>query len=287
MRTLGALAGHISGTAHKRATMLRLDLADGSVLAVTDHDETLSFDLGDGAASYTPATGILPSDLLLTAGLEADQMEVTGPVTETGLTTRTALIGGRFDYARARLFQVNWSDLSQGAAKLLEGEVVLAEVTSGTFKLTIHSQIARLSRTIGRVITGYCDADFQDARCGFSEAATVATVSGVTDARSFTVSYSGTIASDWFNRGTAQFTSGALSGTRPVEVFDFAGGAGAGAVALWIDLPEVPAIGDTLNLKRGCDKTRTACMAYGNMINFRGFPDVPGSDQVLKYPNPQ
>jgi hypothetical protein len=27
-------------------------------------------------------------------------------------------------------------------------------------------------------------------------------------------------------------------------------------------------------------------VAYANIENFRGFPDVPGSDQVLKYGNP-
>ncbi len=51
MRTLGTtLSAHLAGSAHKRAVMLRLDLADGSVLAVSDHDRVLSFNLGDGAA---------------------------------------------------------------------------------------------------------------------------------------------------------------------------------------------------------------------------------------------
>lgn len=286
-RTASAgMATHLAGTAHKRATMLRLDLVDGSVLAVTDHDAELAFDFGDGSATYTPATGILPSDVLLTAGFEVDQLEVTGPVTETGLTTRAALLGGRFDGATVRLFMVDWSDLAHGALKILYGEVVLAEVTGGTFKLTLHSQATRLSKTIGRVITGYCDADFQDARCGYSEAPTPATITGVTDARLFAVSFSGTLANDHFNRGTVTFTSGALQGCRPVEVFDFAGGVGAGSVALWLPMPEAPQVGDTLTLKRGCGKTRPDCMAYSNIVNFRGFPDVPGSDQVLRYPNP-
>ena len=72
-------------------------------------------------------------------------------------------------------------------------------------------------------------------------------------------------------------------GIRPVEINDWSS---AGGVALWTSLPEPPAVGDTLTLTQGCGKTRADCMAFGNIVNFRGFPDVPGSDQVLRYPNP-
>ena len=286
-RSLSAgMIAHLAGSAHTRAVCLRLDLADGSVLAVTDHDRALSIDLGDGAVSYSPATGILPSDLATACGFSASDVEVRGPVTETGLTTLAALLGGRFDDATARLFEVNWADLSHGVLRLLNGYVALVTVEGSQFRLTIHSEVSRFTQTIGRVISAYCDADFMDARCGYSEAALTATVSAVTDEREFSVTYSGTFINDYFNRGTVTFTGGALAGTRRVEIFDFAsGGAGAGALALYAPLAQAPLVGDTLTIKRGCGKTRAACLAYGNVINFRGCPDVPGTDQVLKYPN--
>ena len=283
MRTLtNGLAGHIAGTAHKRAVMLRLDLVDGSTLAVTDHDNPIGFDLGDGEVEYTPRTGILPSDISLSTGFDPDDFEVTGPITETGLTTRTAILGGRFDGAVARLFQVNHSAPSQGAIKLLKGEVVMAEAVDSTFKLTVNSQIARFAQQVGRIITGYCDADFGDARCGYTVVPLAATVTAVTDDRTFTVSFTGTYADNYFNRGTVTFTSGDLNGCRPVEVFDWSA---AGAVALWTSLPESPSIGDTLQLRQGCGKTRAACLVYDNVVNFRGFPDVPGTDQIMKFPD--
>jgi uncharacterized phage protein (TIGR02218 family) len=284
MRTLGnGIKGHIAGTAHTRATCLRLDLKDGTILAVTDHDKALSFDLGDGAATYSAATGILPTDLDLSVGFDSDDIEVSGPITETGLTTRAAFIGGRFDDAVARVFQVNWADLSQGSIPLLKGYVVLADVAGGRFKLTIHSEISRFAQEIGRTITAYCDADFGDARCGYTPATLAATVTAVTDTRTFTVSFTGTYADDYWNKGTVQFTSGALAGTRPIEIFDWSA---SGAVALWTAMAQEPEIGATLLITQGCEKTRAACLAYDNVINFRGFPDVPGSDQVLRYPNP-
>lgn len=283
-RTLGGpLTSHLATNTHTRCGMLRLDLKDGSVLAVTDHDRVIPFDLGDGSADYTPRTGILPSDLSLSCGFDDNDIEVSGPITDDGLTTRTAFLGGRFDDAVARYFQINWNSPGSGAIKLLKGYVAQATVEGGRFKLLIHSEISKFKQTVGRVISGFCDADFGDARCGFTPATLSATVASVTDERVFAVTFSGTYADDFWNKGKVSFTSGALMGIRPVEIFDWSA---AGDVALWTDLPEPPAVGDTLTLTQGCDKTRADCLAYDNVINFRGFPDVPGSDQVLRYPNP-
>lgn len=281
-RTISAgLATHLATDTHTRCAMLRIDLKDGTTLAFTDHDETLSFNLGDGAIDYLPDTGILPSDLSLSAGFEADDMEVAGPIGD--VVTRTAVLGGRYDDAAVSYFFVNWKDLTLGAVKLVKGYVALATVEGGRFKFTIHSEIAKFARSVGRVITGYCDADLGDARCGFALTADTVTVTAVTDARSFTTTNGAARANDYYNQGTVTFTSGALNGCRPVEVFDWTVG---GVVTLWTDLPEAPSIGDTLELRRGCDKTRPTCRdTFDNIENFRGFPDVPGSDQVLRYPN--
>lgn len=286
-RTLAAgVVAHLASTAHKRVSMLRLDLVDGTTLALTDHNHDLPFDLGDGSATYLAGTGILPSDLSLSTGFEADDIEVEGPIVEggslaAGEVAKTMVLGGRFDDATARFFQVNWD--APAEIKLLKGRVVLAEVEGSRFKLTIHSEITRFAQEVGRTITGYCDADFGDGRCGYSPITDAVTVTAVTDERNFTVSNTAARANDFFNKGTVQFTSGDLNGTRPVEVFDYAS---SGAVALWTGLPEAPQVGDTLNIKQGCEKTRAACLVYDNVVNFRGFPDVPGSDQVLRYPNP-
>lgn len=287
-RTLAAgLVSHLATATHTRARMLRLDLVDGSTIAITDHDRALSFDLGDGAVDYSPRTGILPSDLALSAGFDADDVEVTGPLvdeaTEDWHVTQSMVRGGRFDDAKARFFQVNWNSLASGPVRLLRGYVVKADVEGSRFKLTIHSEISKFGQDVGRTITAYCDADFGDARCGYSPIVDSVTVTAVTDERNFTVSNAEGRADDFFNRGTVQFTSGALAGTRPVEVFDYATG---GAVSLWAPLAEAPEIGDTLDIMQGCGKTRADCLAYDNVINFRGFPDVPGTDQVLRYPNP-
>jgi cell wall-associated NlpC family hydrolase len=45
--------------------------------------------------------------------------------------------------------------------------------------------------------------------------------------------------------------------------------------------------GDAFTIRPGCDKSFATCRAkFANSINFRGFPYVPGTDQVLRYPMP-
>jgi uncharacterized phage protein (TIGR02218 family) len=281
-RTLGGpLAAHLATTTHTRAVMLRLDLVDGTSMGFTDHDRVLAFDLGDGAIDYRPQTGILPSNVELTEGFSADNLDVSGPIGDD--VTLAQVRGGRFDDAVARLFFVNWASLGSGAGKWLKGRVTLANVEGDRFRFTVQGDTSRLGQRIGRTLTPYCDADFGDARCGFAVPVVGATVSAVSGADSFTVTPDTGFADDFYNFGTVTFTSGALAGIRPIEIFD---SAASGVLNLWTFAPEPPQIGDTLDLRPGCEKTRVACMAYANIVNFRGFPEVPGTDQVLKYPVP-
>jgi len=45
------------------------------------------------------------------------------------------------------------------------------------------------------------------------------------------------------------------------------------------------AAGDPLRLSAGCDRSRETCAkVFGNIINFRGFPHVPGEDWLMAVP---
>lgn len=285
-RTLSAgLAGHVSTPSLKLCAMLRIDLKDGTQLAFTDHDHPLAFDLGDGSLTYVPDTGILPSDLSLSTGFDADDMEVSGPI--GSVVTRTHVLGGRYDDAVVRYFVVNWSDLSQGASKLAKGCVVSAEVIGGKFKFTLHSDLSRYNQATGEVLTPYCRTYFGSTKCTVTPIEDDVTVTAVTSARTFTVSNPEARVEDFFNTGLAVFTGGELDGIRPAPIDTFTA---AGAITMFEPLPEPPQVGDTLTLRQGCydpatgaSLTRTACMHFENMINFRAEPDVPGSDKVLPY----
>ena len=167
MRTLStALASHLAGRSHTRCTMLLLELRDGTSIGITDHDRDIAFDLGDGSVTYQAGTGILASDVVLQTGLDADNYEVSGPLKDDGDFTLERVVGGRFNRARAKLFQVNWKDLGSGAIKLLAGNISEARVEGGKFIFEIRSDCDRYNQVIGRLITNNCDADFGDGiRC--------------------------------------------------------------------------------------------------------------------------
>ncbi len=278
MRTLaGGMTSHIAGRSHTRCSMMRLDLRDGSSLGITDHNDDLDFNLGDGSITYQSGTGILPSDIVLQIGLDADNCEIRGPIND--VVTLEAVLGGRFDRARVRLFQVNHRALANGAISLLAGNIAEPRIEGGWFVFEIRSDFDRFNQVVGRTIVNNCDADYGDARCGATPESVVGTVTVVTDAMNFTVSYAGSYANDYFDAGTVEALTGDLAGTLPVEVHSWTA---AGVIELFAPLVEAPTIGDTFTVKRGCGKSRADCMARNNIVNFRGFPEVPGSDQVLR-----
>jgi uncharacterized phage protein (TIGR02218 family) len=254
---------------------------DGTTVGFTSLDEEQVIDLSDdgGPADLSCDQGMVLSAITLAVGLDASFAEVQGPVGP--VVTAPAVDGGKWDGAEAWLVRV--SPGVAGFAPILRGHVAEARVEGPRFVFEIRNQADMLNQQIGRTITAYCDATFGDARCGFAVAAEAATVTAVTDALRFTVSTGGSFADEYFNLGKVTFTSGALNG---VIADNIASWTSAGAIELFEPLPAAPEVGDTLDLARGCGKTRTDCMGFGNIVNFRGFPDVPGTDQVLRYPNP-
>ena len=285
MRTLSsALTTHLAGTAHTLCTMMRLDLRDGSTIALTDHDEAIDFDLGDGTATYSPSTGILPSDVTLAVGLDSSNFEVSGPIGDT--VTRAAVIGGRFTRARVRLFMVNWAN-PEAAIAIMQGKIATTRVEAGKFIFEIRNAADAFNQSIGRTVSPYCTADFGDSKCGITRTAYPATITAVSSAYGFTTDLGGAHADGFFNYGAVSFTSGALSGFSEIEVFNYIGA--TGVVELLAPFAVAPQVGDALNIYQGCSKlrksddaTQPTCFTYSNVLNFRGFPEVPGSANYLK-----
>jgi uncharacterized phage protein (TIGR02218 family) len=104
------------------------------------------------------------------------------------------------------------------------------------------------------------------------------------DARRFTVSGLGAVASGDLTGGKLTFTSGANAG-RAMEVKRHAISAGIVSIELWQAMSEVVVPGDSFTVTPGCDKQFATCRdRFANGINFRGFPYMPGNDAVLAAP---
>jgi len=56
----------------------------------------------------------------------------------------------------------------------------------------------------------------------------------------------------------------------------------AGVITLQQAMPFATVIGDTYSMSAGCAKTLDTCrVKFNNVVNFRGFPHVPGMDKMV------
>lgn len=91
---------------------------------------------------------------------------------------------------------------------------------------------------------------------------------------------------DWFNNGAVLFTSGPNAGvSRGVKVAVESTDSGLD-VELHLRMPFNVEIGDTCTMIPGCNKTVMDCgNKFNNVLNFQGFPYIPGENYLKKYPN--
>lgn len=109
-------------------------------------------------------------------------------------------------------------------------------------------------------------------------------VLSATDRRVFTADITEPRAQDgWFQGGTVIFITGANAGVAmEAKKWTLTGG----QLELFLSVPGVITPGDEFLIYPGCDKSRISCAAiFGNMPNFFGFPDVPGQDELFRYPD--
>ena len=78
--------------------------------------------------------------------------------------------------------------------------------------------------------------------------------------------------------------SGAAAGLWGVIKDDDLSG-GMRRIELWQKLRVPLAAGDQVRVVAGCDKrTETCRLKFDNLVNFQGFPDIPGEDWVMAVP---
>lgn len=280
MRTVStAMAAHLATRSHSRCWMLKLVLADGTMIGLTGHDRPISFDLADGGGTltYSAKTGILPSDVAMAASLDADNYEFSGPIGD--VITQQMAVGGRLNMARAFLFQICWRHKGHQAIKIMAGNVTDINQEGGRFIAEVRSDFHRYQDVVGRQITTECVWDYGDANCGATVEEVTVTVTDVDSDMEITVSGAGTPGDHYFDFGKMIWVTGDLVGGKPDEVFQFLD---AGTIELFEPAVDLPAVGDTARLLRGCPKNRPGCMARGRMKSYGGYPDSPGNEAVMR-----
>jgi uncharacterized phage protein (TIGR02218 family) len=88
----------------------------------------------------------------------------------------------------------------------------------------------------------------------------------------------------WFEHGRFEVLTGEAAGLIGVVKSDRITGEGR-RIELWQSITAGVAAGDQVRVTAGCDKAAATCRTkFGNFLNFRGFPHVPGEDWLAAYP---
>ncbi|TNB47021.1 DUF2163 domain-containing protein [Martelella lutilitoris] len=284
MRTLdAALAAHLGQDATTVCHCWRMTLKNGSVLGFTEHDRDLVF----AGTPFQAASGFLSSGFESEEGLVASTNEVVGGFSSEAIS-QEALARGDYDGAKVEVFLVNWQAPEQHQLlQVLEVGEVSRE--GGSFSAELRSLTHRLSQPQGRSFTRRCDAVFGDAACGFDPGSpgffATGAVYAVESETRLAIAATGDFAEGFFAQGVARFESGDLAG-RSFDIDANTPIAGGMRVDLWLPLEHLPEVGDQVRLTAGCDKAFSTCRTkFGNHLNFRGFPHVPGADFAYSYVN--
>lgn len=270
-----ALAAHLDGGATTLCRCWSLTRRDGLVLGFTDHDRDLAFD----GVTHAATTGLEAAESAAELGFAIGGGEVAGAFAATGLNGAD-LARGLYDDARVVIWLVNWADISQRL--LLEtgfvGEIRRSDIA---FTAEVRGLAKAFDDERGRLYMRSCSADLGDARCGVALSAVNAAVASTDGRIGLTAPALAGHGDGHFTGGRLIFTGGANVGFAS-EVKSHADAGGLVAIQLW-QAPSAPiAPGDAFSLTPGCDKSFATCQAkFGNGVNFRGFPHIPGNDFVI------
>lgn len=255
---------------------------DGVTMGFTDHDRDLTID----GAIFQAGSGMDASAIESSTGLSVDNGQAVGALSTVGLTDAD-IMAGKYDRAEVRQWLVDWTDPAS-RVQIFRGS--LGEIRRGAtaFEVELRSLSEALNQPLGRAYVPGCGRDLGDAKCrvdlGLEGYVENVEVLAVTDARRMAVTPVVTADSGWFARGHLRWISGANVGVTSLIKSD-ASGEDFRSVEMWEELRAPVLAGDLAELVVGCDKSADSCTAkFDNLLNFRGFPHIPGEDWVTAYP---
>ncbi|MBI2718145.1 MAG: DUF2163 domain-containing protein [Rhizobiales bacterium] len=282
MKTLSsALAAHLAGGATTLCHCWQVARKDGTVMGFTDHDRDVVID----AVTYRAASGFTATAVEDQLGLAVSNLNVDGALSSAAII-EADLSAGLYDDAAVTIMRVNWQDVTQ---RVVVRSGYLGQVSRGEtiFSAELRGLAARLDQTAGRVFQRTCAWELGDSRCTIDLTAAAnhgaGTVVSVVSTFEFTASGLSAFASGIFSRGKIVWTSGANAGLA-IEVRAQTLETPNARFTLFLPMPRAIQAGDAFTITAGCDKLLATCRdRFSNVVNFGGFPHIPGNDFALSY----
>ena len=282
MKISNALRSHLQTGVTTLCRCWVIQRQDGQKFGFTDHDCRLVFD----DTTFQADTGLTASALQQGTGLSIDNAEAMGALSAASVT-EADIEAGRFDEAEVTCWVVNWADPDQRAVQF-RGHLGEIERAGGAFRAELRGLTDQLNVPRGRVYQKPCAAVLGDQTCRFdlalagyrSQQKAVA----IEDNRVFTFADLDGFEEGWFRRGAFTVMQGDSAGLTGIIKSDRQQPQGR-VIELWAPLRGALNTGDQFRLDAGCDKRFETCrFKFNNVMNFQGFPDIPGDDWTLATP---
>ena len=282
MAGAGGLYAHLATGATTVCRAWAVVRRDGTVYGFTDHDRDLAFE----GVAFLASTGLTARALQQSTGLSVDNTEALGALSDASVS-EADLLAGRFDGAEVRAWLVNWASVED---RVLQFHGTFGEVSraGGAFQAELRGLTESLNQPQGKAYQRSCSAILGDAACGFDLTQpgyfTERAVEDVIDRRIFRFASFAGFDDRWFERGRLVGVTGASRGLVGLVKNDRIVGAGR-EVELWQSIGSELVAGDVIRIEAGCDKRAATCrVKFGNFLNYRGFPHIPGEDWLTSYP---
>lgn len=255
---------------------------DGFAIGFTDHDALIRFE----GIDFNPSAGLSARALASTTGLSVNNTEALGILQDDAIT-EADIEAARYDGASVTIWQVQW-DAPEVRKVQFKGTIGEVTRSSGGFQAELRGLTEALNQPQGRSYLTNCSAVLGDQRCRVDTAdpkfTTLLSAQAITDGQVFHFAEIAAYQGRWFEGGFLEVTSGRVKGLSGVIKLDQPEVMGR-SITLWQPIPIAVDVGDTLRLIAGCDKRDTTCRAkFDNLINFQGFPDIPGEAWMVSVP---
>jgi uncharacterized phage protein (TIGR02218 family) len=269
----------------------------GSVLAFTNHIQNLTVD----GQLYLARPGMRVSEVKSGLKMEIDTSQAQG-FFQSGVITLADILKGKFRDATFERRFANYDAPGDGGYTYQSGQIGRVDVGDNSFTVELRGLIQKLSQPVGRVTSRMCDVQrVGDSRCKFN-LATLQYIDGITWGPSFTqtLTVSNVFAANhfaatghafgtggaWFPSGYLTWITGNNAGyTAEIGEEEVLISPSRVGLTLIMQPGQDIQVGDTCSATAGCDRTTVQCQnkfknasqPNGNLVNFRGYPDLAGA----------
>ncbi len=251
----------------------RLERRDGVTIGLTSHDRLLEI----GGLAYAPAPGITPSAVLRGGDPRADLTEVQGAISSAAISA-VDLDAGRWDGAAAMLYLTEWTEPGVLWLELARGTLGSIAQSGAGYSVALQGLGALLARPAAPATSPTCRARLGDKACTV-DLRPLQRVAALAEIDGDTARFAG-LEAGRYPFGTLRWLAGACAGIGQMIVDQ------SGDALILAEPPPLPVTaGARALLTQDCDKRLATCSArFGNAVNFRGEPFLPGMDLLTRYP---